>query len=354
MPIGFYIGTYTGHGSDGIYYSRLDPSTGRLDKPILAAKTDNPSFIALHPSGKYLYAVDETGTGEVCAFAVDPHTAGLTAINRRPSHGSYPCHLSIDRTGACLLVANYGTGTFAAYPIGPDGAIAPAGSMPHDTGHGPVADRQEGPHAHGIWPMPLSPTPVGWSRNALGCDLGTDQLRIFHLDPIGGHLTPANPPFLPLPPGTGPRHIAFSHDARFLYLIAELDNTISVLTTQKLEFHIIQSLPTLPPDFAAKNKAAEIALHPKADVLYATNRGADDLVTFAIDPATGDLRELARTPTGGKSPRQFAVDPTGQWLLVANEDSSSITTFRIDPASKIPKRFGDAMNLSSPVCILFA
>jgi 6-phosphogluconolactonase len=360
MNTGFYIGTYTGHGSDGIYFSSLDPATGVIEKPILAAKTDNPSFLALHPAGKYLYAVNENGpdAAAISAFSIDPKTAELTLINRQPSHGSYPCHVSIHPSGSCALVANYGTGTFASFAIHPDGSVAPAGSVHQDKGHGPIADRQEGPHAHGIWPMPAKSTPAhtpaerGANGQVIACDLGIDQLPLFRLDPAAATLVPADPASLALPPGTGPRHLVFSRDRRFLYVIGELANTISVLDVSKFpQFQLIQTPSTLAPNFAGKNKAAELALHPTADILYASNRGADDLVTFAVDPATGHLREQARTPIGGRGPRHFAIDPTGAWLLAANEDSHSITTFKLDP---LPRPAGTPLFLTSPVCILFS
>ncbi|HEX4125792.1 MAG TPA: lactonase family protein [Tepidisphaeraceae bacterium] len=361
MEIGFYIGTYTGKGSEGIYFSRLDSATGQLAEPALAARTDNPSFLALHPTGNHLYAVNENNPSgmydpAVSAFALDRASSNLSPLNRQPSHGAAPTHLSVDPTGRCVLVANYGSGSFASMPIRPDGSLGPVASKHQDTGGGPVADRQNGPHAHGIWPMPEKGTPAEQVANglrALGCDLGTDQLRLFRLDAAAAEITPADPPFFAMPPGTGPRHIAFSRDRRFLYAVGELANTLSVLDITDAQFRLVQSLSTVSPRYPGKAKAAEVVLHPTANILYVTNRGPDDLVTYALDPSTGHLRELGRLSTSGDNPRDFAVDPTGKWVLVANEYSNSIAVFGTDPTTRQPYRTGSKITVSSPVCILF-
>jgi 6-phosphogluconolactonase len=358
--VDIYIGTYTGPKSQGIYRAKLDIQTGALSEPVLAGKTDNPSYIIQHPHGKFLYAVNENGmekgkeAGAVSSFAIDAATGNLTAINRQPSHGTYPCHISIDPTGKCLMVANYGTGTFASYPLADDGSIGPAASVIQDTGTGPNKARQEGPHAHGIWPWPALGNLV------LGCDLGTDKLMMFALDPATASLKPAVEPSFPFAPATGPRHLAAGPNKSVLYVIGELANTISVVAigagqpdAPPLNPFLIQTISTLPKGFTGKNTAAEVAVHPNGKFLYATNRGADDLVTYAIDSKTGKLAEIARTPAAGRGPRDFVIDPTGKWLLVANQDSGSITTFAIDPATGQPRQVGDPLAIASPVCILF-
>jgi 6-phosphogluconolactonase len=352
--VNVYIGTYTGPNSQGIYRARLDMKTGALSSPQLAGKTDNPSFLAFHPNGKFLYAVNEQGNGGVSSFAVDPATGDLTAINQQPSHGSYPAHLSIDPSGKCLLVANYGNGTFASYPLAANGSIGPAASVIQDSGKGPNQERQEGPHAHGIWP---------WAGRdfAFGCDLGNDKIDIFHLDSEKATLERRFTHPFALPPGTGPRHLVFSQTGDTMYVIAELNNTISAVTfpinAPGINPLVFQTISTLPKGFTGSNKAAELHLSPDEKFLYATNRGLDDLVTYSIAPRTdkrtGQLTEIARTPTAGKGPRDFDLDPTGKWLIVANQDSNNITTFAIDPVTGIPRLVGDPVPLASPVCILF-
>jgi 6-phosphogluconolactonase len=349
-----FIGTYTGPSSQGIYLTQFDEQTGALSKPTLAGKTENPSYLILHRSGKFLYAVNENGmvagkeAGGVSAFAVDPATDALTPINQQPSHGTYPCHLSIDKTGKCLMVANYGTGTFASYPLAGDGSIGPAASIIHDAGKGPNAQRQEGPHAHGIWPYPGVPTCV------FACDLGDDRLNIFSLDPATATLKPAAPAFAALPPGTGPRHLAFGPA---MYVVGELANDISVFTLADADApginpRLLQTISTLPAGFTGNNTAAELVVSSDGKFLYATNRGADDLVTYAIGDE-GKLKLLAHIPAGGKGPRDFIIDPSGKWILVANQDSNSITTFAIDFATGLPKPVGTPLTITSPVCLQF-
>jgi 6-phosphogluconolactonase len=352
--VNFYIGTYTGPKSQGIYRARLDMQTGALSTPQLAGKTDNPSYLALQPNGKFLYAVNEQGEGGVSSFAVDPGSGNLDPINHQPSHGSYPAHLSIDPSGKCLLVANYGNGTFASYPLAADGSIGPAASVIQDTGKGPNQERQEGPHAHGIWPWP--------GRGfAFGCDLGNDHIDIFQLDSEKATLSQRFTRPFALPPGTGPRHLVFSQTGETMYVIAELNNTITAVTfpidAPGINPRIFQTVSTLPKGFAGANKAAELHLSPDGKFLYATNRGADDLVTYSIAPWTdkhsGQLTEIARTPTAGQGPRDFDLDPTGKWLIVANQDSNNLVVFGIDPSTRIPHQVGTPTAMDRPVCILF-
>ena len=290
-----YIGTYTGPKSQGIYRARLDLQSGKRVVRSCAGgrrRTTLSFIIILHPHGKFLYAVNENGmengkeAGAVSSFAIDAATGNLNLINRQPSHGTYPCHLSIDPTGKCLMVANYGTGTFASYPLAADGSIGAAASVIQDKGKGPVADRQEGPHAHGIWPWPTPADGGGILALVLGCDLGTDELRARNSFRRAANmtLTDYNPRASAMPPGTGPRHLVHPSTNGCFYVIGELANTISVMELGKGEIWVTQTISTLPPHFTGKNTAAEVAVHPNGKFLYATNRGADDLVTYSIDP----------------------------------------------------------------------
>ena len=221
-----YIGTYTGAKSKGIYVSRFDPATGRLTAPELAVETPSPSFLALHPGGRFLYAVGETAnlggkrTGAVSAFSLDAKTGKLTLLNRQSSGGAGPCHLAVDQTGKCLLVANYGSGSIAALPIQADGALGEPGAVIQHQGSSVNPQRQAGPHAHFITPDPAN-------RFALACDLGLDQVLVYRLDPAKASLAANDPPFAAVKPGSGPRHLAFHPSGRFVFLINEMGSTLT-------------------------------------------------------------------------------------------------------------------------------
>jgi 6-phosphogluconolactonase len=306
-----YFGTYTGAKSQGIYVSRFDPATGGLSAPELAATTRNPTFLAVHPGGRCLYAVNEVGdAGTVSAFAIDAETGKLTLLNRQGSGGGGPCHLSVDATGRCLLVANYNSGSIAALPIHADGSLGEATTTIQHTGSSVNPARQTGPHAHFICPSPDD-------RFALNCDLGLDKVFVYRLDADAARLSPGDPPFATVAPGSGPRHLTFSPDGRFVYVINEMGGTINVFSYNAANAALtgVQTISTLPADFSGKNTAAEIALTPSGKFLYASNRGDDSLAVFAVDRKSGRLTLVEHQSTQGRTPRHFVIDPTGHWLL---------------------------------------
>ena len=353
--LAIYIGTYTGGGSQGIYRSVLDLDTGALGAPVLAGESANPSFLALHPNGRVLFAVNEVAdhggarSGAVSAFAIDAATGALTLLGRQPSGGADPCHIAVDRAGRHVLVANYTGGSVAAFPLAADARLLPASSSVLLAGSGPNPQRQQGPHAHQI-------VLDSGERFALVADLGTDRILVYRFDPARGALEPNDPPAAALAPGAGPRHLAWHPSGRYLYALAELASTVTVLRWdgERGALAALQTVTTLPPGFAGESAAAEIAVSGDGRFVYASNRGDDSIAVFAVDPAAGTLAPAGLVGAGGRAPRHFALDPSGRWLLVAHQGSDSLQAFRIDPVNGLPSPAGAPIAVSRPVCAVFA
>ena len=349
-----WIGTYTGPESQGIYAFRFDDETGTLSPLGLAAETPSPSFLALHPNGKVLYAVNEThdgpgNSGAVTAFAIDPASGRLTKINEQPSRGADPCHLAVDATGQYLVVANYTGGNFVVFPLAEDGRLAAASSILANRGSGPNHERQDGPHAHDVV-FDVA------NRYLIAVDLGLDQLFVYRFDPAVGSFLFGDPASARVPPGAGPRHFAFHPDGRHAYSINELDSTVTALewdpSTGKLTADA--SLSTLPSGFTGENSTAEVEVDSHGRFLYGSNRGHDSIAVFRINPVSGALTLIAHTPTRGKEPRHFTLDPTGRWLIAGNQNSNTLAVFRVDQTAGTLSPVGDLVSVSNPVCILFA
>ncbi len=347
-----YIGTYTRGNSKGIYVCEQDADSGEL-RIVDATFVEHPSFLAVHPGGHYLYAVNEMGDagamGAVSAFAIDASTGRLSFINQQSALGTAPCHLSVDRSGRCVVVANYGTGNVAAFAIRADGGVSPAGSVRQHAGAGPNAERQEGPHAHSADVTPDNAL-------AVAADLGLDKLMLYRLDPSVAVLTPHDPPFVALQPGCGPRHLAFHPTGRFAYVITELANTVIALAYDAARgaFEVLQTVSTLPAGWTGESYCAEICVHPSGRFVYGSNRGHDSIAVFAVDAASGMLTPAGHAATLGKWPRGFALDPAGRFCYVANERSDSIVLFRVDAASGALTPTGHVLSVPSPVCVVFA
>ena len=351
-----YIGTYTGAKSKGIHVARFDSASGTPAPPELAAETPNPSFLAIHPNQKFLYAANEVGefggkkSGAVGAFVIDSHTGRLAALNQQPSGGDGPCHIAVDRTGKSVLVANYGGGSVESLPIKPDGSLdAPTTFIQH---HGSSVDpkRQEGPHAHFI-------TTDAANRFALACDLGLDKVLVYKFDPANSSLVANDPPAASIPPGSGPRHLAFHPGGRFAYVINEMQCTMTALSydSERGELKGLQTLSTLPEGESPKPNfsTAEVEAHPAGKFLYGSNRGHDTIVAFGIDETTGKLTRIENVSTQGRTPRSFGIDPTGQFLLVANQDSDNVVVFRIDQKTGHLTATGNSIQVGTPVCVKF-
>ena len=346
-----YFGTYTGASSKGIYVSNLDAS-GRLRPPELAAETVNPSFLAAHPSGRFLYAVNEIdelageAAGSVSAFAIEGASGRLRSLNQSSSKGSGPCYLSLDRTGRHLLVANYGGGSVAVLPVGSDGALGPATAFVQHVD----TKRLSAARAHSI-------DVDAANRFAIAADLGLDRVFVYRFDPLTGVLAASVPPFVSLDPGAGPRHVSLHPRGLFAYVLNELSMTVTAMRydPERGALSTTETVSSLPdgvgvaPDFSG----AEVMSHPSGRFLYASNRGHDTLAVFAVDEAEGSLRLLEHVSTRGKIPRGFGIDPSGAYLLAANQGSDSVVVFRIDPGTGRLTPTGQTVEVGSPVAVLF-
>jgi 6-phosphogluconolactonase len=345
-----FIGTYTTKTeSKGIYAYEFDTDTGKLTPKGVAAETPDPSWLAVHPSGKFLYAANEAGKAStVAAFAVDAKSGNLALLNQIPSLGEDPCYLSFDKTGKYVLVANYSSGTVAVFPILKGGRLGAHTAMVKDQGDtGPNKKRQEGPHAHWVQTTPDN-------RFALVADLGLDEIVDYRFDASNGALIDRLV-HLSVAPGSGPRHFAFHPNGSFAYILNELKSTATVLLVDSKDSALIsiQTISTLPKSFSGRNDAAEIAVHPDGRFLYTSNRGHDSIAVFAIDPGEGTLKLVAHVPTGGKEPRHFAIDPSGKYLLAENQFSNNIVVFKIDAATGGLAPTGQIVQVPSPVDLTF-
>lgn len=348
-----YVGTYTDHGSKGIYVYRFDSSTGKMTSLGLAAEATEPSFLAVDSSGRFLYAVNETETfdgqptGAASAFAIQPDTGKLSLLNQVSSRGTDPAHITLDRTGKYALVANYTSGSVAVFALLKDGRLGEVTSFVQHKGSSVNPERQKGPHAHAI---ALSPD----NRFAVVADLGLDQLLVYSFDAAKGTLG-AKPQIVKASPGAGPRHLVFSPDGRFLYMLNEMQSSVVAYSYDAASSAVreLQTISSLPKRFSGENTTAEIELDPSGKFLFASNRGDDSIAVFAIDSHTGMLTHVETDSTGGKTPRNFAIDPTGSWLLAANQDSDRIVVFRLDLKTGHLKPTGDVVQLPSPVCLKF-
>lgn len=345
----FYLGTYTRPGkSQGIYSGTLDTATGRLGPVTLAAEAKSPSFLALSPDGRFLYAAMESGGGSVGAFAVGAD-GKLGALGERPSGGAGACHVWVDATGRTVLVANYGGGSIAAFPVKADGSLGERTAFVQFQGSGPNARRQEKPHGHAIYTDAAN-------RFVYACDLGTDKVWIFKFDPAKSALAPAEPAFASVPPGGGPRHLAFHPSGKFAYVNNEMTMTVTAFardaaTGALKELHTVGTLPEGARTEGAST--AEIFCHPGGKWLYVSNRGHDSIATYAIG-ADGRLTWIEAAPAGVKVPRGFGIDPTGQWMIVGGQDDDRIAVLKLDAATGRLSATEQSAAVGSPVCVVFA
>jgi 6-phosphogluconolactonase len=329
-----FFGTHVATHGRGFSVAQFDSETGMLSLPRFLIEADAPGYFVLDSTGRHLYATVSENTfggqptGAVSAYAVDPATAQLTLLNQVPSSSANPAYVSLDATGRTLFVANYTGATVAAFAIKPDGSIGDRTAFVQFTGHGADPVRQSQPHPHSIRVDPSN-------HFVLVPDLGLDQVHIYRYDAATGALTPNDPPFAQMPPVSGPRHMVFSGDGRFAYLLSEIANTITVFAWDATSgtLNELQRISTLPAGFKGLDTAAEVRLDSRGRFLYASNRGANTLAVFAVDAANGRLTLVQQVSTQGRSPRNFEFDPTGRWLIVANHDSESVVVFAIDSAT---------------------
>lgn len=347
-----YIGTYTGQKSQGIYMADFESESGELSAVKLAAATPSPSFLAIHPSKPFLYAVGEGASvgpkkeGTVTAFAISQGSGLLKKLNQQLSGGNGPCHVSLDAEGKCVMAANYGSGSVIAFPVGADGGLGTAGSVIQHEGSSIDPKRQSSPHAHHIV-ADLAGT------RAYCCDLGLDKVMIYRV--LGeARLEKNDPPFASVQPGAGPRHLSFHPNGKHAYVINEMSSTITAFHVESPTgaLRAFQEASTLPPDFNGDSSCAEIEVHPSGRFLYASNRGHNSVAVFSI-AESGELVPIQHAASGGQTPRFFAVDPTGRWLLAANQDSDNIMVFRLSGSTGMLTATGRSIEVGKPVCLAF-
>jgi len=348
-----YIGTYTGGGSKGIYAYELGLKNGALTPLGLAAESPNPSFLAIHPNKKFLYAAGEIGdyqggkSGAVTGFRIDPASGKLAKINDAGTGGSGTCHLVVDHSGRAVLAANYGGGSICALPINENGELSAASSFIQHEGKGPTP-RQSFPFAHSIHVDPRN-------RFVIEANLGLDKLFVYRFDPEKRTLTPHTPPSADAVPGGGPRHFAFQPGGRFAFVNNEMLSSVTAFSYdgEKGVLTPLQTLSTLPADWSGKNNStAEIQAHPSGKFVYCSNRGHNSIAVFSVS-AGGQLALVENESTRGKTPRNFGIDPTGQFLIAANQDSDSLAVFRIDAATGQLEPVGEPVTAPKPVCVKF-
>ena len=349
-----FIGTYTGGESKGIYRGKFDSKTGELTDVELAAEMENPSFLAIHPSGKFLYAVGEVAkfndesTGFVASFSLDPATGELSPLNQVASSGTAPCHLTVDKNGNYVLVANYSSGTASVISINEDGTLGERTAFQQHTGSSANKQRQEGPHAHSI-------NLDADNKFAFVADLGLDKVMVYRFDPKTGKLEPNDPPSVDIQAGAGPRHFSFHPSGKFAYVINELNSTITTMKydSAKGVLEPIQSVSTLPSDHTDASYTAEVVVHPSGKFVYGSNRGHDSIAAFQVDQKTGEISATAIESTRGETPRNFVVDPTGSFLLAENQNSNTITIFKINQETGALEGTNEVVDVPSPVCVRF-
>lgn len=349
------LGTYTGGESRGIYAVRLNSETGELSKPELMAELSNPEFLALHPNGRFVYALTQVpgangkSEGAVAAFAVEPDTGRLTLLNTEPTGRGSLTHLAVDSTGKMVVAASYGGAYVVSFPLADDGKVrARVSLIPHAGPLGPNRGRQDAPHPHSVT---LSPD----NRFAFVADLGQDRMFVYRLSLEQGSIVPHEPAFATMEPGSGPRHSKFSSDGKSFYVLDELDGTVTSCRYDATRGVVepFQRISTLPDDFKGKSTTSEVRIHPNGRFVYAANRGHDSLAVFSRDVKTGALTRVEIVPCGGENPRNFALSPDGAWLLCAHQTSDNLSVFRVDPNTGRLAITSHAAHVPKAVCVLF-
>jgi 6-phosphogluconolactonase len=347
-----YIGTYTSGKSEGIYLYRMNTATGEFNR-VNSFKSINPSFLAIDRSKRFLYAVNDVGQyagqsgGGVSAFKIGPDNGNLRLLNEQATQGADPCHLTIDRKRRNLLVANYTGGSVSVLPIRSDGTLAPATDVRQHEGSS-IREQQQGPHAHCI-------ILDHFERHALAADLGADKVMVYRFDSSTGKLNPGTQPWAELQAGAGPRHLTFHPNGKHVYVINELDSTMTVLQYEALKGTLahVQTLSTLPAGYSGVSYCADVHVSPSGRFLYGSNRGHNSIAVFAIDSRTGKLQPIEHVSTEGKWPRNFVIDPAGTFLLVANQHTDNVVSFRIDARTGRLTRSGHVAEVPVPVCLKF-
>ncbi len=348
-----YVGTYTGAQSKGIHAFRFDSNSGVIEELGLVAETPNPTFLALHPNGRFLYAANEvanfqgTHSGSISAYQIDTATGKLRLLGSASTTGDGPCHLNVDATGRLLAFANYGGGSVGSLPINPDGTLGSHGAFFQHTGSSVDPSRQKEPHAHSV---NFSPD----NRFVFACDLGTDEVRVYRVDAKQG-LVAAPELTAKALPGGGPRHLSFGADGRHVYVNNEMQSSVTHFgfDAAKGRLQRQQTLSTLPTGFTGNSSTAETRTSTDGRWLFVSNRGHNSLARFKVDAGSGALTPAGHVSTGGRIPRNFCPSPDGHYLWAANQDSDNIIVFRFDPHTGDLTPTGQELKVGHPVCVRF-
>ena len=346
-----YVGTYTDTAAKGVYALKWDAGAKKFVSLGVQAEVPNPSFVAVSPSHKFLYAITERaarrdGTGSVSSYAIDPATGALKLVNRVPAHGNTSAHLVVDHTGNWLLVANYGSGSVASFALLPDGGVGEEADFKQHSGASVNAHRQMGPHPH-------EAVMSGDNRFLYVPDLGLDKVFVYALDTATGKLTLAST--TDTRPGFGPRHMLFGRNGKFAYVLGEMGSAVAVMSADKAtgKLTLIEAVDTVPPQLTVENNSAELAMSTDGRFLYATNRGHDSVTVFQVNAANGKLTNVQNIPTQGHIPRGMALDPDGTHLLTGNQNSDTITVFDRDTKTGKLTFASQMTDIPTAVCILF-
>ena len=344
-----FIGTYTAKDSKGIYVYLFDASTGTIKWISNTDSAANPSYLAIAPNQKYVYAVNEThgeNGGTVSAYSFDRTRGKLNFINRQPTGGDDPCYVTVSKNNNWIMVANYSGGSSAAFATNTDGSLQPYSQLLQDSGSSANADRQEKAHVHSAVFSPSEDylfTP----------DLGVDKVMVYRFSSAAQKpLAPANPPYVSVPAGNGPRHFTFHPNKKFAYLMQELSGSIGVFRYDNGKLALIEDVPTHPANYTGDIGSADIHISPDGKLLYASNRGDENTITiFSINSNTGRLALKGFQSVMGKTPRNFIIDPTGNYLLVANQNSDNIVIFKRNQQTGLLRLTGKQIKVSMPVCL---
>lgn len=346
-----FVGTYTSGESEGIYVYKLDPATGQFNHVSTAKGLSNPSFLVVAPDKKHVYAVSESGknrTGSVYGFSFDAASAQLTLLNQQDGVGSGPCHINIDRQGKFTITGNYAGGSISVMPIQPDFSVGTTAQTIIHSGSSVVESRQKAPHVHSI-----NFSPDG--KQVFVPDLGTDKIMIYDFNPAH-NITPLRPsatPFVSIEPGGGPRHFTFSPNGKFAYVVHEISGKVTAFRYENGSLQPLQTISGAPADYTGTVfSSADIHISPDGKHLYMSNRGElNNISIFSIDAKTGNLTLTGHQPSGGKHPRNFMIDPSGEYLLAANQNGNNIVVFRRDAATGALTPTGQEIKVPSPVCL---
>jgi 6-phosphogluconolactonase len=343
-----YFGSHSSGPGCGLSLAHFDDATGVLTKPVLVAEDKEPAFFVIDRAGRRLYTCNSGAPGGLTAYAIEPHTGALTRLNRMPAGGGDTSFVSLDQAGQFALIANYDGGNVAVFRLNADGSLGDRTAFDQHTGRSADPLRQTHAYAHAIITDPAN-------RFALVPDLGVDRLYVYRFDAATGTLAPNDPAFVAVPPGSGPRHVRFHPNGRWVYLVNEMGSSIVAYDWDAVAGRLAakQTVSALPAGFKGTSACAELEVRPDGRFLYVTNRGDDSIAVFAIDPADGRLALVQHVPSGGHTPRNFAFDPGARWLLCTNHGSNNAVVFRVDEASGRLTPVGDPVAVPGPFCERF-